>query len=310
MRRIRLKTAAASWAIDCALRLALRFTPIPLVPHGVGRVCLRLWLQTIFDDYVLALRRHHTFVVVLARFTPLSPRHLRLPFRLVRTGIRSPASNRHTAAIRHHPPSHRGLMNARSLARGTRFIFRRGQDVGGFDCRPLPERGLRYGFRPLIPSVACIPVIAGSEHFWPRLRCSPLRLKTASAFGSIDCCLHSLQSSVTSLASCGFTTASTPCGHKLSSHFHSHFSPDTSGCAYGVGFVPITVCPETSACFSEPSMTCCRAPSSISHLCHTDSRAPPTHRGRSRLHSTPSARSSPSIVCDAHIIRPCRAERI
>ena len=60
------------------------------------------------------------------------------------------------------------------------------------------------------------PVIAASEHFWPRLRFSPLRLKTASAFGSIDCSLRSLQSSVTSLASCGFTTASVPCGHKLS----------------------------------------------------------------------------------------------
>lgn len=160
------------------------------------------------------------------------------------------------------------------------------------------------------PQSLASPVIADSEHFWPRLRCSPLRLKTASAFGSIDCSLHSLQSSVTSLASCGFTTASTPCGHKLSSHFHSHFSPDTSGCAYGVGFVPITVCPETSACFSEPSMSCCRAPSSITHLRHTDSRAPPTHRGRSRLHSTPPARSLPYIVRDAVIIRPCRAERI
>ena len=147
-------------------------------------------------------------------------------------------------------------------------------------------------------------IIADSEHFWPRLRFSPLRLKTASAFGSIDCSLHSLQSSVTSLASCGFTAASAPCGYKLSSHFHSHFTPDTSGCAYGVGFVPITVCPEPYACFSEPSMTCCRAPSSITHLRHTDSRAPPTHRGRSRLHSTSPARSSP------YIVRPCRAERI
>ena len=149
------------------------------------------------------------------------------------------------------------------------------------------------------PQSLASPVIADSEHFWPRLRCSPLRLKTASAFGSIDCSLHSLQSSVTSLASCGFTTASTHCGHKLSSHFHSHFSPDTSGCAYGVGFVPITVCPETSACFSEPSMSCCRAPSSITHLRHTDSRVPPTHRGRSRLHSTPTVHSSPYIVRDA-----------
>lgn len=160
-----------------------------------------------------------------------------------------------------------------------------------------------------LPQSLASHIIADSEHFWPRLRFSPLRLKTASAFGSIDCSLHSLQSSVTSLASCGFTTASTPCGHKLSSHFHSHFSPDTSGCAYGVGFVPITVCPETSACFSEPSMTCCRAPSSITHLRHTDSRAHPTQRGRSRLHSTHPARSfRQSSATPVH--RPCRAERI
>ncbi len=114
------------------------------------------------------------------------PRNLRLPFRLARTVICTPASNRHTAAIRHHPPTHRGLMNTRSLARGTRSFFAEGGNVGGFDCFPHPERGLRYGFRPLIPSVACIPVIADSEHFWPRFRFSPLRLKTAAAFGSRD----------------------------------------------------------------------------------------------------------------------------
>ena len=33
----------------------------------------------------------------------------------------------------------------------------------------------------------------------------------------------------------------------------------------------------------------CRAPSSISHGCHTDSKVPPTRRGRSRLHSKPPA---------------------
>ncbi len=37
---------------------------------------------------------------------------------------------------------------------------------------------------------------------------------------------------------------------------------DTSGCAYGVGPLPFRCQPETSACFSEPSMPCCRAPSS------------------------------------------------
>ena len=44
---LRLKTAAVFGPIDCALRLALRFTPTPLLRHGVGRYGLRLWLQTI-----------------------------------------------------------------------------------------------------------------------------------------------------------------------------------------------------------------------------------------------------------------------
>ena len=61
--------------------------------------------HTIFDGYVIAFRRHHSFVVVLARFSTLSTRNLRLLFRLVRTGIYASPSNRHTAAIRHHPPT-------------------------------------------------------------------------------------------------------------------------------------------------------------------------------------------------------------
>lgn len=172
--------------------------------------------HTIFGCFRFALLRHPSCVGVSARSTSLPTRNLRLLFRLVRTGIRSPASNRRTAAIRHHPPTHKRTDERTEFSPWHSLIFRRGQEVGGFDCFPHPERGFRYGFRPLITSVACIPGIADSEHFWPRLRCSPLRLKTASAFGSIDCRLRSLQSSVTSLASCGFTTASTPCGHKLS----------------------------------------------------------------------------------------------
>lgn len=50
---LRLKTAAVFGPIDCALRLALRFTPTPLLRHGVGRVCLRLRLQTISDGYAV-----------------------------------------------------------------------------------------------------------------------------------------------------------------------------------------------------------------------------------------------------------------
>lgn len=45
---------------------------------------------------------------------PLSPRHLRMLFRLVRTGICTPYSNRSRADIHHHPPSHRGCSRLHS----------------------------------------------------------------------------------------------------------------------------------------------------------------------------------------------------
>nr|DAP57868.1 MAG TPA: hypothetical protein [Caudoviricetes sp.] len=74
MRRIRLKTAAVTGSIDCALRLALRFIPPPFLRRGGGRVCLRLRLQTLFDGSVPALSRHPSDVGVLARSTTLSTR--------------------------------------------------------------------------------------------------------------------------------------------------------------------------------------------------------------------------------------------
>nr|DAU97230.1 MAG TPA: hypothetical protein [Caudoviricetes sp.] len=36
------------------------------------------------------------------------------------------------------------------------------------------------------PQSLASPVIAASEHFWPRFRCSPLRLKNAAVCGSRD----------------------------------------------------------------------------------------------------------------------------
>lgn len=137
------------------------------------------------------------------------------------------------------------------------------------------------------PQSLASQAIAYSEHFWPRLRCSPDRLKTASAFGSIDCVLRLHLRLPDTLPASGSRSLRIACGHKLSSHFHSHFTLDTYGFAYGVGFVPIPVYPETYACYSEPSMPGCHTPSSVSHGCHTVSNVPPTHRGRSRLHSKP-----------------------
>lgn len=154
MRRIRLKTAAVTGSIDCALRLALRFIPPPFLRRGGGRVCLLLRLQTIFDGFVPALRRHPSFVGVLARFTPLSTRNLRLLFRPGRTGIFTPASNRRTAAIRHHPPTHKRTDERTEICPwhslisrpvGQRGFVAEGRNVGGLHYRPHPERGLCNG---------------------------------------------------------------------------------------------------------------------------------------------------------------------
>ena len=125
MRRIRLKNAAVTGSIDCALRLALRFIPPPFLRRGGGRVCLLLRLQTIFDGFVPALRRHPSVVGVLARSTTLSTRQP--PLAIPTCEVRHLHYGRRTAAIRRRPPTHRGLMNARIFARGTRFIYRRRQ---------------------------------------------------------------------------------------------------------------------------------------------------------------------------------------
>lgn len=132
---LRLKNTAVVGAIDCALH-SLRPPQLPSLAAGLLRL-RSLRLQTIFDGYVLALRRHHSFVVVLARFTPLSTRHrlwrfalqrnLRLPFRLVRTGSCTPFSNRREPPSAANLPPDRGLMNARKFAGGTRYIIRQGQ---------------------------------------------------------------------------------------------------------------------------------------------------------------------------------------
>ena len=120
---LRLTTAAAFGSRDCRLRLHYRFLPTPLLRHGVGPLSLRLRQQTLFKGYSNALSRHRSYVAVSgASLYPL-PRNLRLLFRLVRTGIFTPSSGRRTAAVRHHLPPIRGLMNARCLASGT-VIYR------------------------------------------------------------------------------------------------------------------------------------------------------------------------------------------
>ena len=74
---------------------------LPALHSGLPRQSHYLWLLP------FALLRHPFCVGVSARSTSLPTRNLRLLFRPVRTGICSPASNRRTAAIRHHPPTHK-----------------------------------------------------------------------------------------------------------------------------------------------------------------------------------------------------------
>ena len=108
------------------------------------------------------------------------------------------------------------------------------------------------GHTSLPASCACCLYPCKSEHFWSWFRFAPLRLKTAAAFGSIDYALRlDFRFFPTPLLRHGVGRGVRTSGHKLSSHFHSHFTPDTVGMAGGVGFVPIPVCPETSACYSD-----------------------------------------------------------
>ncbi len=165
---LRLTTAAVFGSIDCALQIHSASSTTPPRRFGCRSVpprhlrsvtargaSLHLRLQTIFTlPFPLYPRHRRRSRRCRVRFHSSVPRNLRLLFRPVRTGICSPSSNRHTAAIRHHPPTHRGLMNARRLTPGSRFISRpfgqygfvaEGRNVGGFRYRPHPERGFCNG---------------------------------------------------------------------------------------------------------------------------------------------------------------------
>ena len=124
---LRLKTAAVFGPIDCALRLVLRFTPTPLLRHGVGRVCLRLWLQTISDGYVPAQSRHLRKLRGRALSLRCQPATYACYFRLVLAAALLSFLWSAQAVAFLVPPTQRRLMNARSLAYGTRFIVRREQ---------------------------------------------------------------------------------------------------------------------------------------------------------------------------------------
>ena len=88
------------------LPACLRFLPTPLLRHGVRPLRLLLHSQTIFTlPFPLYPRHLRLRLRRRVRSNYSVPRNLRLLFRPVRTGIRTPAYNRRTAAIRHHPPT-------------------------------------------------------------------------------------------------------------------------------------------------------------------------------------------------------------
>lgn len=153
---LRLTTAAVFGSIDCALQFHSASSTTPprrfgcrsVPPRHLRSVTARgaplhLRLQTIFTPPFPLYPRHLRLCLrCRVRSHSSVPRNLRLLFRPVRTGICAPSSNRHTAAIRHHPPTHyrtdeRTVIKPVALAHFSPcravWIYRRGQV-----CRRLP----------------------------------------------------------------------------------------------------------------------------------------------------------------------------
>lgn len=177
---LRLTTAAVFGSIDCALQLHSASSTTPprrfgcryVPPRHLRSVTARgatfhLRLQTIFTlPFPLYPRHLRLCLRCRVRSHSSVPRNLRLLFRPVRTGICTPSSNRRTAAIRHHPPTHKRTDERTVISPWHSLVSRpvgqygfvaEGRYVGGFRYRPNPERGFCNGFLPLNTSVARIP---------------------------------------------------------------------------------------------------------------------------------------------------------
>lgn len=85
-----------------------------------GRCCPHLWLQTIFDGCITAFAATPPLSGCRHASTPLSTRYLSLLFRLIRTGICTPSSNRR------EPPSPLNLPPKRNVMHGVRLSAERG----------------------------------------------------------------------------------------------------------------------------------------------------------------------------------------
>lgn len=153
---------SASTNDRCGFRVDRLFTSPPFrFLHATSAVLrwhgatFRLRSQTIFTlPFPLYPRHLRLRLPCRVRSHSSVPRNLRLLFRPGRTGIFSPASNRRTAAIRHHPPTHKRTDERTEISplHSLHFspcravgICHRGPNVGGFHYRPHPERGFFNG---------------------------------------------------------------------------------------------------------------------------------------------------------------------
>ena len=297
--RVRLKTAAVSGAIDCALRLhyALRRHPSCV---GGWLAPFRLWLQTIFAfPFPLASPTPPASLRCRCATIPMRPGNLRLPFRLVRTGICSPASNRREPPFATNLPPGRGLMNARCLARGTRLIYRRGQECRRQCFRPHPECGFCNGLRPLIPFSAPRPQpLPSPSIFGRRLRFAPLSTKNRYGLRGDRLRPPLATTSATSLARCGFATAPLPAVTNYLQRLRSRFAPPPLLCR-GVGPLHSAVDPKPPLTFPTCQCRCAtlRTPIAPAPYCQPRSSHP---QRCCRLHSKPSAFAptpSPDVRC-------------
>ena len=91
-----------------------------------------------------------------------------------------------------------------------------GRILSAFIFLPTPNVSVAMAFDRSLRQPIASPVIADSEYRWSRFRCSPLRLTTASAFGSRDCSFRLAYAYPTPLLRHGVGRSGFTCTRKLS----------------------------------------------------------------------------------------------
>ena len=167
-------------------------------------------------------------------------------------------------------------MNARCFAGGTRLIYRRGQECRRQCYRPHPECGFCYGFRPLIPFSAPRPQSLPSPSiFGRRLRFAPLSTKNRCGLRGDRLRPPLATTSTTSLARCGFATATLPAVTNYLQRLRSRFTPPPLLCR-GVGPLHSAVDPKPPLAFPTCQCRCAtlQAPIAPAPYCQPRSSHP------------------------------------